>query len=234
VKTSGQHVKPQSVLISFSGMDGSGKSTQILNLQDALLAAGIPVKNLAFWDHVAAFPGARANFSHKFLKSDGKVGTPERPAQRNDKNARTWYLTTARVLLYAVDAFKLRRVVKQAQANFDGVIIFDRYIYDQLATMSLDSPLARAYAHLVLKIVPRPDVAYVLDAVPEEARKRKPEYPLDFLHKYRRSYIQLQELAHLDLVPAMALEDVRTAILKKLERCIKLEAAEPHYSLESV
>jgi thymidylate kinase len=233
VKT-GQNTKTQPVLISFSGMDGSGKSTQILYLQDALQAAGIPIKNLAFWDHVAAFPGARANFSHKFLKSDGKVGTPERPAQRNDKNARAWYLTVARLFLYSVDAFKLRAVVKQAQANFDGVIIFDRYIYDQLATMSLDNALARAYARLILQIVPRPDVSYVLDAIPEEARRRKPEYPLDFLHKYRHSYLQLQKLAHLDLIGAMPLEDVRTAILKKLERCIKLEAAQPHYSLESV
>jgi thymidylate kinase len=124
--------------------------------------------------------------------------------------------------------------VKQAQANFDGVIIFDRYIYDQLATMSLDSAMARAYARLILRIVPRPDVSYVLDAIPEEARERKPEYPLDFLHKYRRSYLQLQKLAHLDLISAMPLEDVRTAILKKLERYIKLEAAQPHYSLESV
>jgi thymidylate kinase len=114
------------------------------------------------------------------------------------------------------------------------VIIFDRYIYDQLATMSLDNALARAYARLILQIVPRPDVSYVLDAIPEEARRRKPEYPLDFLHKYRHSYLQLQKLAHLDLIGAMPLEDVRTAILKKLERCIKLEAAQPHYSLESV
>ena len=212
------------LLISFSGMDGSGKSTQIRNLCDELVAAGFPVAELAFWDHVVAFSGVRAGFSHKFLKSDGRVGVPGRPAQRNDKNARAWYLTLGRSVLYLLDALKLRLAVKRA-ARSARVIVFDRYIYDQLATLSMDSHLARAYAGLVLSIVPRPDVAFVLDAIPEEARERKPEYPLDFLHKYRRSYLQLGDLAHLVVVPPLSPEEVRLEILKQVERCLRLDTA---------
>ena len=215
-------------------MDGAGKSTQIENVCEELAAARISVRRLAFWDHVAALPNARAKFSHKFLKSDGRVGSAGHPVQRNDKNARAWYLTLGRSVLYLVDAVKLRSQVQQSRANFNGVIIFDRYIYDQLATLSLKSAAARAYARLLLAIVPRPDLPFVLDAIPEQARERKPEYPLEFLHKYRSSYLQLRDLADLTLIEPMSLEDARAAILKRLERCNIGAGADTKYSLESV
>jgi len=205
------------VLISFSGMDGAGKSTQIQMLCDQLAAAGHSLLQLAFWDHVVAFPTWRAGFSHKFLKSDGRVGTPERPANRNDKNNRAWYLILGRSGLFFFDAWNLRRIVRRAQKNDVQFIIFDRYIYDQLATLPLDSAWARAYARIVLKLTPRPDVAYVLDAEPEAARKRKPEYPLDFLYKYRRSYHELAKLGRLALIPPMSQEDVHQAIVRRLQ-----------------
>lgn len=205
------------VLISFSGMDGSGKSTQIQLLCDQLSAAGSSLLQLAFWDNVVAFPKWRAGFSHKFLKSDGQVGTPERPANRNDKNNRAWYLILGRSGLFLFDAWNLRKIVRRAQRKNVQFIIFDRYIYDQLATLPLHAAWARAYARLVLKLTPKPDVAYVLDAEPDEARKRKPEYPLDFLHTYRQSYHQLAELGGLTLIPPMPQEEVRQAIARRLQ-----------------
>lgn len=205
------------ILISFSGMDGSGKSTQIQMLCDQLSAQGNSLLQLAFWDNVVAFPTWRAGFSHKFLKSDGRVGTPERPANRNDKNNRAWYLILGRSGLFLFDAWNLRKIVRRAQRKGVDFIIFDRYIYDQLATLPLESGWARAYARLILKLTPRPDVAYVLDAEPEEARKRKPEYPLDFLHKYRRSYHELARLGGLALIPPMSQEEVHHAIARRLQ-----------------
>jgi thymidylate kinase len=206
------------VLISFSGMDGAGKSTQIQMLCDQLAAEGNSLLQLAFWDNVVAFPKWRAGFSHKFLKSDGRVGTPERPANRNDKNNRAWYLILGRSGLFLFDAWNLRKIIRRAQRKDVEFIIFDRYIYDQLATLPLQAAWARAYARLVLKLTPKPDVAYVLDAEPEEARKRKPEYPLDFLYKYQRSYHQLAELGGLALIPPMSQEEVRQAIARRLQK----------------
>ena len=206
------------LLISFSGIDGAGKSTQIEKLCDYLSSAGIPILRLAFWDNVVALPGLRAGFSHKFLNSDGNVGTPEKPANRNDKNTQKWYLTIARSILFLTDAVNLRMVVRKARSKFTGAIVFDRYIYDQLATLPLHRVTARAYARLLLRIAPTPDIAYLLDAIPEAARARKPEYPLEFMHKYRRSYMQLRDMAGLALIHPLAKDEVHLAITSELER----------------
>jgi thymidylate kinase len=208
------------ILISFSGIDGAGKSTQIEKLRSYLADAGVPVRELTFWDNVVMFPGLRSGFSRVVLQSDGSVGTPDRPANRNDKNAQSWPLLLGRAALYIFDVINLRRIVAQAATQDGGVVIFDRYIYDQLAAMPMDSWLARSYARVLLKLSPRPDLSYVLDAVPEEARARKPEYPVDFMQQQRKSYMQLRHMAGLQIIPAGRPEEVHAAIVDRFQKCV--------------
>lgn len=201
------------ILITFSGIDGAGKSTQIKMLRDYFCSAGVPVRELTFWDNVAMFPRLRAGFSRVVLQSDGSVGAPKKPSKRNDKNVQAWPLLVGRACLYLLDVLNLRRIVRTINSRDCGVVIFDRYIYDQLAAMPLDSRLARAYAKVVLKLSPQPDLSYVLDETPEVARARKPEYPIEFMHQQRRSYLQLGNLAGLQMIPGGEPNEVHAAIL---------------------
>src|ERR1700737_1553267 len=116
--------RPEPVLISFSGIDGAGKSTQIAKLLAYLSEANLSVTQLAFWDNVVAFPSLRAGFGHKFLNREGAICAPDKPARRNDKNTQKWYLTIARSALFLTDAINLRRVFKKVKRQPADVIVF--------------------------------------------------------------------------------------------------------------
>jgi hypothetical protein len=90
-------------------------------------------------------------------------------------------------------------------------VIFDRYLYDELANLPLQRKAVRMYATALLKLAPGPDHPYLLDADPGEARVRKPEYPLEFLRRNRANYLALARLAGnltiLEPLPAAELKD---------------------------
>jgi thymidylate kinase len=207
------------LLISFSGVDGSGKSTQIDNLLTALHAAGLKTAQLAFWDNVVVGVKYREGFVHKVYKSERGIGAPGKPVNRRDKNMRGWHLTLARHFLYLLDAINLRRVVARAKRSGVDVVILDRYIYDELSNLNLGNPLSRMFVKFVHALVPRPDLAYLLDADPIAAYLRKPEYPLSFMKKCRRAYFELASLLKtMTIIPALALPEAKLAVLKAAER----------------
>src|ERR1700759_2432672 len=177
----------QRIFVSFSGMDGAGKSTQIQNLRSRLIDAGLRVSLVTFWDDVARLTQLREVSGHKLFKGDKGVGSPDEPINRRDKNVRSWPMTAVRYFLYLVDAISLRLVVKKALRSDADFIIFDRYAYDELANLNLANPIAPAYVRLVRTFARRPQVSYVLDADPVQPRSRKRECPVEFLEFSRAS-----------------------------------------------
>ena len=236
------------LLITFSGLDGSGKSTQIESLRAALQGAGIETRLLTFWDDVVVGVKYREGFVHRVYKSERGIGSPGKPVNRRDKNVRRWYLTVARHFLYLLDAVHLSHVVSRQRAaarkpsapdagearkpvasagenvaentpSSAKVIILDRYIYDELANLRLSNALSRSFVRMVHNFVPRPDIAFLLDADPAAAHARKPEYPVEFMKQCRRAYFDLAaELGTMTIIPALGIKDAGIAVLKAAEQ----------------
>jgi thymidylate kinase len=204
--------------VSFSGIDGCGKSTQIEILCDRLCQAGLRVGLLAFWDDVALLKRWREFTSHSVFGSEKGVGSPDHPVNRRDKNVQSWYMTPVRWFLYFLDAMSLCNVVVKTETAKADVIVFDRYLYDELANLPLNRSLTRIYVRLLLSLIPRPDVAYWLDADPREACERKPEYPLEFLAICRSSYASLSRTAGITVVTPGTVQNVATRVMRAFLR----------------
>jgi thymidylate kinase len=205
------------LLLSFSGIDGAGKSTQIEALRARLSEIGARVLLVTFWEDVARLTRIREVTGHTLFKGDKGVGTPTRPVHRRDKNVRSWYMTAVRYALYFVDAISLRIVAAKTLSADADVVIFDRYLYDELANFSLQNPIARAYVRLLLMLVPQPNICFLLDADPVQASARKPEYPLDFLHSSRASYLLLAELVGgMTIIAPQPVEEVERQVLRQV------------------
>ena len=183
------------MIVSFSGIDGAGKSTQIQELDSWLQQSGLRTKTVTFWDDVVVFSRAREFMSLRVFRGDQGVGSPEKPLIRRDKNVTAWPLTILRVFLYLADALSLHWSIRRLSEGKTDVMIFDRYIYDELANLPLNHPVTRAFVWIVLRLVPKPDVTYVIDADPVRAWARKPEYPIEFLCRNRDAYLMLAKLA---------------------------------------
>jgi thymidylate kinase len=214
------------ILVSFSGLDGSGKSTQIAALREAIEALGLSSQLITFWDDVVVFTKYRESFVHKVLGSEKGIGEPGRPVERRDKNVRAGYLTLVRHLLYLADALHLRLVLHRARrdprSNPAQVIVMDRFLYDELANLPLHNRFSAAFAKLLAAIAPRPNLALLLDADPVAARARKPEYSVEFMHDSRRSYFRLAELlGTMTVIPPLALDDARRAVLADFMRALE-------------
>src|SRR5262249_36289495 len=98
------------------------------------------------------------------------------------------------------------------------VMVFDRYIYDELANLNLKNSLSRLFVRIVHRFAPLPDLAYLLDAEPPAAHARKPEYPMEFMVQCRQAYFDLAaQLGTMTVIPAMSLADTKQAVVAAAE-----------------
>jgi thymidylate kinase len=206
-------------LITFSGIDGAGKTTQIEHLSSCLEQQQLRVLQLSFWDHVAVWPRLRSGLGQHAVAIYRPAHVEKPFAAKNHKHIRRWYLTAVRSGLYVLDALHLRYLLKSKRLQAFDVIIFDRYIYDQLANIYSQSYVTRTYINVLLKQAPRPDLAFILDTPPDEAFARKPEYPLEFIYKNRRAFLHLREFCpQLITISGATVEDVKNEIRVHLLR----------------
>jgi thymidylate kinase len=201
-------------LVTFSGIDGAGKSTQIELLKSRLQQQGLRVLLLSFWDDVAALSEMRAGVGYRAMgSSDSKQVSEPSFAPRNNKHVRKWYLTAARSAFYVLDVARLYRVLASPRVKNCDVVIIDRYIYDQIANIYSQSYIGRSYTKLILGLAPTPDRAFIIDASPAAAFARKPEYPLEFVYRNRQTFLNLRELVpQLIVISEGPAEDVSSAI----------------------
>jgi thymidylate kinase len=134
-------------------------------------------------------------------------------------------MTLVRLGLYFVDALSTRVAAEKALLSNADVVIFDRYIYDELANLNLRNSFIRTYARLILNVVPLPDISFVLDADPVQARARKPEYPIEFLWINRQSYLDLSKFVKgAVVVPARPLDEMKSTVLQSGLRLFGIES----------
>ncbi len=209
--------RPHTRIVTFSGIDGAGKSTQILALLDHLHSRSCAAVLCTFWDDVVVLSGLREFLSHKAFKGDKGIGSPERPIERRDKNVTSWYAQFPRLFFYLLDAISVRFAASRLSRQGIDFLIFDRYIYDEIANLPLQSSWVRWYAKFLLALSPRPEIAFLIDADPEAAFQRKPEYPLDFLQKNRNAYLSLSRLIPvMKVVGPGSISDMTAEVLSSL------------------
>lgn len=185
----------QGAIIAFSGLDGVGKSTQAQALNASLAALGYEseviwapigqsaclrrcasaVKHAVSHLPVGPLAGVRGEAVESHLLSRTEPGTPAFGPSRKLASG-VWSTVTT-----LANALVLRRAAHGTRTR-GRIAIYDRYVLDTVVDLRFRyAPEARLRFQetLVRALTPTPRRAYLLDAPPEVAHRRKPDWSLD-------------------------------------------------------
>lgn len=163
------------MLITVSGLDGAGKSTLIERLQTGLEQRGRRVAVRHMNDDIGVYACLRSIRDALVPAAARRNGRPS--IGRRLRNAIVWNKAW-RHFLYLVDLglfLAYRLYLERARRQ---ILIMDRYFYDTLVDVSDGHHWG--LLRLLARLTPTPDLPVFLDTGPEEAYRRKAEYPLAY------------------------------------------------------
>lgn len=167
------------MLISFEGIEGAGKSTQISLLQDYYL---------------------KLNKEVLLLREPGstELGENIREILLSTKNIISD--NTELLLMFAARAQLLDQIIKK---NIDKVILIDRYFHASIAYQGYGRGLDISKINQLIQITEciQPDYTFLLDISPEDGFQRKSGDKMDriesagieFFNKVRNGYLELAQ-----------------------------------------
>ncbi len=175
-------------IISISGLDGSGKSTQIQLLQGYLESGGKKV----FYFHAVQF--SVANFS----KCTGR--TCPSPTDRNDDQnvmKASWSKIFLRKIAFFIDVHRFKMLVHKLQREKYDYILTDRYFYDMIVNISYLSD--KRYIPFFFTHITAPDHKFFLSTEPRDImhRDNPPSQGIPYLEKKDKLFNEYNSLFHL-------------------------------------
>lgn len=203
------------MLISFSGLDGSGKTTLISSLQKILEERGFRVtvrtmyNDMAFYSFIRKMRDRvvktfRPNDRDMKLDSihknrqlwDGRTSDPKIDVSDKDNYlARILYkiircrpVRKMSLFLDLLIVICYRTIIEKIKGS---VFITDRYLYDSLADAVDLNDRRGSFVKFFLHLVPDPDVPLYIDVPAEVAFVRKGEYPINYMVERRNAYLKM-------------------------------------------
>lgn len=206
-KTSGK-------LVSFSGIDGAGKSTIILHLEDMLIENyGLISKHV--WCKFGAYPLSGYHLSRLFFFT--KRGSDKSPFHMINKPSPIFKLYGSTLL--ACHLTQIGLLVKKYLAD-NQIVFCDRYIYDTMVDLQQDFNYSADRLQRIFSAgwIPIPDFRFLLDVPELIAMERKSEeISLDFLRKRRQIYHNLARKYQLTIIDSgESIDTVTQIVLNKI------------------
>ena len=172
--------------ISISGLDGSGKSTQIQLLKNYLESQGKRV----FYFHAIQF-GIANKISGLFSKKSS--------FKKNKSIASAnFFQIWLREIFLKIDIFRFEKLVKKLEREGYDYLLTDRYFYDSIINIEYLSENSNLSAAKITK----PSIAIYLQTDPKMImqREKKPDQGIEYLQKKKEIYDRYAKIWNLKII----------------------------------
>ncbi|MFH1971882.1 MAG: hypothetical protein ABIJ18_00205 [archaeon] len=209
-------------LIGLTGLDGSGKTTQVHKLAEKL-----PKYKIVWARYKPFLLAIPIKFFNKSTLKNKKV-TDEvynkfTKRKRNifkNKFYRKLYFTLSFIDYYSQIFFKVNLPI-----FFGKNIILDRYFYDYFIDLSLnfglaDEEIKQLFKKPFLKLFKKPRIMFLLDIAPKESLQREddPNVPnINYLEERRNKYLLIAKINNINILDGKdSIEKVNEKIIRGL------------------
>jgi len=180
------------LLLTFSGLDGSGKTTIIGHIKDILNKTDKVCISYTIYFDISIYGIIRKIIP----RSDKKKTAIQSKNQNNNTMKET---ISNKLLLFFRNKFtKLIIIYLDALISWvyvlyycyirKKILILDRYYYDFLIDIGLEGININKHYKYLSKIYPKPRLPIYIDINPSEAWNRKHEYNVEYLKEKRKYY----------------------------------------------
>lgn len=174
------------MLVTVSGMVGSGKSTTATHVVSLLRKGGHLTAEAWNFRALPCFQWRQRTARRSEPGKDEAAAIS--PMRWTGYRLRRLTFTVTAGYAVRMLAFRLYR-----RRHGAGPHVCNRFFYDSIAHYELRTPLERLWLRLLRWTMPRPDLAILMTASPSTIRSRRPTYSDEYLQAVWRAYHTLPQ-----------------------------------------
>jgi len=179
-------VYPSGIFVVFLGVDGSGKTTTINSLDGFFNNYFLPGKCKKFYWRPFLLPRISKLLGNKYVPKSEKYNSDGTRVVK--KNLPRRVLDVCKLIYYVIDFF-IGRIKYQSEYSRGGIIVFDRYFYDNIIYAQRFGFYAPQFLMKLLNyLIPKPDLIFYLSSNPDVLYERKKEINVDQIIEQQSKY----------------------------------------------